>query len=200
MGMEKIKEVLGVYAFASADECCERLGEVLAEVEAFRAGRERGESELAGLREETADLFCAVLRGRGVEAADVLEAARRCWVADARGACELLLGGGDFVSAFNAAGCNQHGHGWAGDCTGGGGGSGGGDDGMAKVKKAKRVNDVGAVVKVKKEWLDPGEDGSTQYVVLEKQGDDKVLVQALGTGLPLAPTYVYKTEWLDMAK
>lgn len=34
------------------------------------------------------------------------------------------------------------------------------------------------------------EDGSTKFVVLEEQGNGRILVQALGRGLPLAPTYV----------
>lgn len=54
------------------------------------------------------------------------------------------------------------------------------------------------IVKVRKEWLDPGEDGSMQYVVLEVMGK-LIKVQALGTGLVLAPTYVYDSAWVEKA-
>lgn len=61
-----------------------------------------------------------------------------------------------------------------------------------KEREIKR----GDIVKIREEWLDPGEDGSITYVVLEDRGNGRVLVQALGTGLPLAPTYVYDVAWL----
>lgn len=54
----------------------------------------------------------------------------------------------------------------------------------------------GDIVRVKKEWLDPGEDATTEYVVLEQAGINRICVQALGTGLPLAPTYVYDVAWV----
>ena len=54
----------------------------------------------------------------------------------------------------------------------------------------------GDIVRVKPEWLDPNEDGSTCYVVLEETGKNRVLVQALGTGLALAPTYIYDVDWV----
>lgn len=54
----------------------------------------------------------------------------------------------------------------------------------------------GDIVRIREEWLAPGEDGSITYVVLEDRGNGRVLVQALGTGLPLAPTYVYDVAWL----
>lgn len=57
----------------------------------------------------------------------------------------------------------------------------------------------GDIVRIREEWLDPGEDGSITYVVLEDRGPGLVLVQALGTGLPLAPTYVYDVAWLRYA-
>ena len=57
----------------------------------------------------------------------------------------------------------------------------------------------GDIVRIREEWLDPGEDGSITYVVLEERGSGHVLVQALGTGLPLAPTYVYDVAWLQYA-
>ena len=64
-----------------------------------------------------------------------------------------------------------------------------------KEREIKR----GDIVKIREEWLDPGEDGSITYVVLEDRGNGRVLVQALGTGLPLAPTYVYDVAWLHYA-
>ena len=57
----------------------------------------------------------------------------------------------------------------------------------------------GDIVRIRKEWLNPGEDGSLSYVVLEDRGNGRVLVQALGTGLSLAPTYVYDVTWLRYA-
>lgn len=56
----------------------------------------------------------------------------------------------------------------------------------------------GDIVKVRKEWLDAGEDGSMQYVVLEVMGN-LIKVEALGTGLALAPTYVYDSAWVEKA-
>lgn len=64
---------------------------------------------------------------------------------------------------------------------------------------AKREIKRGDIVKIRKEWLNPGEDESITYVVLEERGVSHVLVQALGTGLPLAPTYVYDVEWIEYA-
>lgn len=64
-----------------------------------------------------------------------------------------------------------------------------------KEREIKR----GEIVRIREEWLDPGEDGSITYVVLEDRGNGRVLVQALGTGLPLAPTYVYDVAWLHYA-
>lgn len=61
-----------------------------------------------------------------------------------------------------------------------------------KEREIKR----GDIVRIREEWLDPGEDGSITYVVLEDRWNGRVLVQALGTGLPLAPTYVYDVTWL----
>ncbi|MBE6410673.1 MAG: hypothetical protein E7034_08790 [Akkermansiaceae bacterium] len=63
-------------------------------------------------------------------------------------------------------------------------------------RKIKR----GDIVTIKPEWLDPGEDGSMKYVVLEERGDDRILVQALGTGLPIAPMYVYDVAWVNYAR
>lgn len=57
----------------------------------------------------------------------------------------------------------------------------------------------GDIVRIREEWLEPGEDGFITYVVLEDRGNGRVLVQALGTGLPLAPTYVYVVAWLRYA-
>lgn len=64
-----------------------------------------------------------------------------------------------------------------------------------KEREIKR----GDIVKIREEWLDPGEDVSIIYVVLEDRGNGRVLVQALGTGLPLAPIYVYDVAWLHYA-
>lgn len=64
-----------------------------------------------------------------------------------------------------------------------------------KEREIKR----GDIVRIREEWLDPGEDGSISYVVLEDRGNGRVLVQALGTGLSLAPTYVYDIAWLCYA-
>ena len=64
---------------------------------------------------------------------------------------------------------------------------------------AAREIKVGDIVRVKPEWLAPNEDESTCYVVLEKAGINRVLVQALGTGLALAPTYIYDVSWVYYA-
>lgn len=37
----------------------------------------------------------------------------------------------------------------------------------------------GDIVRIREEWLEPGEDGSLSYVVLEDRGNGYVLVQAL---------------------
>ena len=63
----------------------------------------------------------------------------------------------------------------------------------------KREIKRGDIVKTREEWLDHGEDGSITYVVLEDRWNGRVLVQALGTGLTLAPTYVYDVAWLHYA-
>ena len=54
----------------------------------------------------------------------------------------------------------------------------------------------GDIVGIKPEWLDPGEAADTKYVVLEVVTPERVLVQALGTGLHLPPTHVYDVAWL----
>ena len=46
----------------------------------------------------------------------------------------------------------------------------------------------GDIVRIKLEWLNPGESGEMQYVVLKEYDERRILIQALGTGLPLAPT------------
>lgn len=65
-----------------------------------------------------------------------------------------------------------------------------------ELKMKEKDLNCGDIVKVKKEWLDPGEDGSMTYVVLEEAGPNRILVQALGTGLALAPTYVFDLDWV----
>lgn len=64
---------------------------------------------------------------------------------------------------------------------------------------ATRKLNIGDIVRVKPEWLDSGEDGTMCYVVLETMGENRVFVQALGTGLPLAPTYIYDVDWVYYA-
>lgn len=56
----------------------------------------------------------------------------------------------------------------------------------------------GDIVAVRDEWLEPDEDPNMKYVVLEPRGD-RMLVQALGTGLPFAATYVYDVAWVRYA-
>ena len=46
----------------------------------------------------------------------------------------------------------------------------------------------GDIVRIKLEWLNPGESGEMQYVVLKEYDERRILIQALSTGLPLAPT------------
>lgn len=46
----------------------------------------------------------------------------------------------------------------------------------------------GGIVRIKPEWLNPGESDEMQYVVLKEYDEMRILIQALGTGLPLAPT------------
>lgn len=46
----------------------------------------------------------------------------------------------------------------------------------------------GTIVKIKPEWLNPGESGQMHYVVVKEYDENRILIQALGTGLPLAPT------------
>lgn len=70
---------------------------------------------------------------------------------------------------------------------------------QAQALMTERKIKSGDIVTIKPEWLDPGEDGSMKYVVLEERGDDRILVQALGTGLPLAPMYVYDVAWVNYA-
>lgn len=68
-----------------------------------------------------------------------------------------------------------------------------------KTEMKERNITAGDIVTVKSDWLNPGEDGATKYVVLEEVGANRILVQALGTGLPLAPTYVYDVAWVEYA-
>lgn len=70
---------------------------------------------------------------------------------------------------------------------------------LSEIGMTEREIKRGDIVRIREEWLDPGEDGSITYVVLEERGPGLVLVQALGTGLPLAPTYVYDVTWLRYA-
>ena len=48
--------------------------------------------------------------------------------------------------------------------------------------------EIGDIVRIKPEWLNPGESGEMQYVVVKVYDENRIRIQALGTGLPLAPT------------
>ena len=43
----------------------------------------------------------------------------------------------------------------------------------------------GDIVRIKPEWLEVGENGEQKYVVLQDYGNNRVLIRALDTGLPL---------------
>ena len=45
----------------------------------------------------------------------------------------------------------------------------------------------GDIVRIKPEWLEVGENGEQKYVVLQDYGNNRVLIRALDTGLPLPP-------------
>ena len=45
----------------------------------------------------------------------------------------------------------------------------------------------GDIVRIKPEWLEVGEPGEQKYVVLQDYGNNRVLIRALDTGLPLPP-------------
>ena len=45
----------------------------------------------------------------------------------------------------------------------------------------------GDIVRIKPEWLEMGENGEQKYVVLQDYGNNRVLIRALDTGLPLPP-------------
>ena len=45
----------------------------------------------------------------------------------------------------------------------------------------------GDIVRIKPEWLEVGEHGEQKYVVLQEYGNNRVLIQALDTGLTLPP-------------
>lgn len=52
----------------------------------------------------------------------------------------------------------------------------------------------GDIVTMKEEWLNPGESPDTYYVVLEEQGNNRIVVQALGTGLAIPPTELISAD------
>ncbi len=54
----------------------------------------------------------------------------------------------------------------------------------------------GDLVRIKPEWLDPRETGKEKYVVVRDFGDDRVLIQILGTGQPLPSTSTADKSWL----
>ena len=43
----------------------------------------------------------------------------------------------------------------------------------------------GDIVRIKPEWIKVGENGDQKYVVLQDYGNNRVLIRALDTGLPL---------------
>lgn len=45
----------------------------------------------------------------------------------------------------------------------------------------------GDIVRIKPEWLEVGENGEQKYVVLQDYGNNRLLIRALDTGLPLPP-------------
>ena len=45
----------------------------------------------------------------------------------------------------------------------------------------------GDIVRIKPEWLEVGETGEQKYVVLQDYGNNRVLIRALDTGMPLPP-------------
>lgn len=45
----------------------------------------------------------------------------------------------------------------------------------------------GDIVLIKPEWLEVGENGEQKYVVLQDYGNNRVLIRAFDTGLPLPP-------------
>ena len=45
----------------------------------------------------------------------------------------------------------------------------------------------GDIVRIKPEWLEVGENGEQKYVVLQDYGNNRVLIRALNTDLPLPP-------------
>lgn len=191
--MEAIKEALRVGRFASVAECVEAARALSEEAMGLQVKAERAERELAGLREETSELFAEALERAGYSE-DAVRAARAQWVQDPKRAAVALLGC-DVVEA--ARGCNQHKHKPGCDA------AEGGDDEykdspVPVVKKAKSVGEVGALVKPKPEWQNPGEK-DFEYVVLEDQGS-KILVQALGTGLKLPPTEVWMKDWAELSR
>ncbi|MDO4757522.1 MAG: hypothetical protein Q4A54_14340 [Parabacteroides sp.] len=65
----------------------------------------------------------------------------------------------------------------------------------------KRELKRGDIVTIKEEWLEPDENPSQKYVVLEPRGSDRVQVQALFTVLNMsfAPIFVYDVDWLNYA-
>ena len=192
--MEAIKEALRVGRFASVAECVEAARALSEEAWDLQVKAEKAERELAGLREETSGMFAEALEraGYGEEA---VRAARGMWLQDPKGAALALLGC-DVVEA--ARGCNQHKHQPGCDAAGDGEDEKYKDSPVPVVKRAKSVGEVGALVKPKPEWQNPGEQ-DFEYVVLEDQGS-KILVQALGTALKLPPTEVWMKDWAELSR
>lgn len=185
---------MGVGRFASMAECVEAARALSEEARGLQVEAERAERELAGLREETSGMFAEALERAGYSE-DAVRAARAQWVQDPKRAAVALLGC-DVVEA--ARGCNQHKHKPGCDAAEGGEDETYKDSPVPVVKRAKSVGEVGALVKPKPEWQNPGEK-DFEYVVLEDQGS-KILVQALGTGLKLPPTEVWMKDWAELSR
>ena len=54
----------------------------------------------------------------------------------------------------------------------------------------------GDIVRIKAEWLEIGENTEQKYVVLQDNGNNRVLIRALDTGLPLPPINEANKDWL----
>jgi hypothetical protein len=53
----------------------------------------------------------------------------------------------------------------------------------------------GDKVQIKPEWQDAGDD-RFEWVAVDDESKGRVTIKALGTGLVIAPTYVFNVEWL----
>ncbi len=53
----------------------------------------------------------------------------------------------------------------------------------------------GTIVKIKPEWLNPGESGQMHYVVVKEYDENRILIQALGTGYRWHPPKPWRRAW-----